>query len=188
MGTGQTNDNDLRHAIESIRCHGGALAEIGVWTGATFKRLCGLARETNRIAHAFDSWYGMMMPAKIDDAEKYHEGAFDIGGPDAFLSLMANVDANLYRVHAGFIPDCFDGFEEPLAYAYVDLDQHDPTAIALPWAWQRLLPGGVLMLDDYEPSAATGAFVAIAKWLPAHVNRLELLRHTNDQLVFRKLW
>lgn len=188
MGSGQTCDQDLRQAIESIRCSGGAIAEIGVWTGTVFKRLCKLAKETGRVAHAFDSWHGMKAPAPEDDAEEYPKGSFDIGGPDAFLSLMANVDSSLYRVHAGFIPDCFDGFEEPLAYAYVDLDQYEPTTIALPWAWQRLLPGGVLMLDDYCPVAAAGAFLAIAKWLPSHVGRLELLRHTNDQLVFRKLW
>lgn len=187
MGTGYTETNDLRDAINAIRCEGGDLAEIGTWQGSTFARLCCHAQRRGCLARGFDSFCGMGEPGPLDD-NLYPKGMFDIGGVDGFKKKISGIaPPGSYVLHQGWIPDCLNQFDGPLAFVYVDLDHYEPTKMALPWAWDHLLVGGIFSVDDYDKTIAIGAFTAIAEFLPNVIGKVELIRHSNDQLVMRKM-
>lgn len=40
----------------------------------------------------------------------------------------------------------------PVAFALLDVDLYRPTAIVLPKLWERLVPGGVIVIDDCDPA------------------------------------
>lgn len=55
------------------------------------------------------------------------------------------------RIVKGFIPEVFaDGCPERIAYLHIDLNQAPAEIAALEHLFDRMVPGGILILDDYE--------------------------------------
>lgn len=176
MGTGKVHDSVLCE-IEPLIPEGD-LAEIGVYRGDLFRRLCGIAKARGVTAHAFDSFAGMGEPGP-EDAGQYQRGALSNGGTDRFMRLLGGCDS--YVLHQGYIPDCFASYSgNGFAFAYLDVDHYLPTKIALEWVWQRILPGGILGLDDVFPGRGILAGKAVDEWLPTV--SYEFLRFDNNQL------
>jgi hypothetical protein len=50
-----------------------------------------------------------------------------------------------------------------LAFVHVDVEVYEPTKVILEQCWPRLVPGGILALDDFNGS--TGAAGAISEFL-----------------------
>src|SRR6185295_3206583 len=130
----------------------GDFAEIGVFKGAAFRKLTGLAHDQGRGAHAFDSFTGMAEPG-AQDGNQYARGTFDVGGPERFAAMMdaAGVPRGHYRLWLGYIPACFADVPPSLSFALaiLDVDHYEPTAAALDWLAPRLAAGALLALDDY---------------------------------------
>jgi hypothetical protein len=53
-----------------------------------------------------------------------------------------------------------------IALLHLDMDVHEPTAFALEHLWDRVVPGGLLVIDDYN--AVEGATRAVDAWLTEH--------------------
>jgi hypothetical protein len=53
-----------------------------------------------------------------------------------------------------------------IAFLHIDLDVYEPTAFVLGELWSRIVPGGLLVLDDYN--AVEGATRAIEEWMSLH--------------------
>jgi len=53
--------------------------------------------------------------------------------------------------HPGWIPSSFAGMpERRYRFVHLDLDLHDPTLAALEYFYPRLVPGAVVVCDDYQ--------------------------------------
>ncbi len=67
--------------------------------------------------------------------------------------------------HPGYFPDSFDGCREThFAFASVDADLYAPTAAALPRFFDRLSPGGVLLIHDVNSTQFSGAGKAVREF------------------------
>lgn len=188
MGSGYLSSEDLKLAMAVAGLAQGDFAEIGVFRGALFSRLVTWAAMLQRHAHAFDSFIGMGSPGPHDN-DLYPRGKFDVGGTAGFQRLMnaAKANPNFYSLWPGFVPDCFKGFDAPLAFAYLDLDHYEPTRISLPWVWDRLVPGGVLGIDDVVEGQRHSATLAVVEWINSNPPGLKVLWQRNDQLFIRRL-
>jgi Macrocin-O-methyltransferase (TylF) len=144
----------------------GDFVEVGVFRGDTFKRLAPIAHALGKTAHAFDSFQGMAPPTDQDFGH-YPEGKLSVGGVAAFEKIMkeSGVPDQYYRLWPGFIPRCFDGFDAPVSFALVDVDQYRPTLDSLTWIWPRLSANAILVLDDYFRKREGLAARAIEEWL-----------------------
>jgi hypothetical protein len=58
---------------------------------------------------------------------------------------------------AGWIPSGFPNDERRYRFTHVDVDLYHPTKASLEYFWPRLVPGGVLVCDDYNWSGAKRA-------------------------------
>jgi O-methyltransferase len=59
------------------------------------------------------------------------------------------------RIIKGRIPEVFaDGCPERIAYLHIDLNQAPAEIASLEYLFHRMVPGGILILDDYEWSGA----------------------------------
>jgi hypothetical protein len=70
------------------------------------------------------------------------------------------------ELHKGWIPDSFAGFERrPLRFVHIDVDMYEPTKAALDFFWDSVVPGGCVIVDDYNYSIFEGANRAVDEFL-----------------------
>lgn len=53
--------------------------------------------------------------------------------------------------HVGFVPETFGELapESRFSFVHADLDIYPSTLAACEWFWPRIVPGGVMVFDDY---------------------------------------
>jgi O-methyltransferase len=162
------DDARLSSLLQRVAHLPGDYAEIGVFKGATFTRLARHAAGAGIVAHAFDSFQGMDEPTDMDGPQ-YPKGKMSCGGVRWFAGMMRahGIEPNSYKLHAGYVPACFDDVaaDQLFRFALVDLDQYAPTLAALEWVWPRMSSGGVVVCDDYFPGADRYASAAVDVFL-----------------------
>jgi hypothetical protein len=72
-------------------------------------------------------------------------------GPDLFQQVRSMFpDASRYAVIKGPVPDSFDGnLPERIAFAQVDLNAAEPELATLERIFDRIVPGGMIVFDDF---------------------------------------
>lgn len=138
----------LANFIGQARQLNGHFAEFGVFRGGTALLAARLLAEAkdNRPLHLFDSFAGM---PKTSADEPYEAGDFNQTSARHVESLIAPTGANV-RFHVGFIPDTFvDAGIDRLAFAHVDVDLYQSVLDCVAYIYPRLVPGGILIFDDY---------------------------------------
>jgi hypothetical protein len=109
--------------------------------------------------HIFDSFEGLSEPSAEDRASADPATAKRVGRmlrQGWFATPLAAVRKALADFpgvawHPGWIPQSFAGLPE-LRYRFVhlDLDLHDPTLGGLEYFYPRLVPGAIIVCDDYD--------------------------------------
>lgn len=125
----------------------GSIAEFGVASGATTRMLARLA--PNRRVWAFDTFEGM-------PREDYTE-ALDYHNPPGKFNPHKTVE-ELFRGVKNITPvigrfaDTLDGLtmHPKIFLAYIDCDYYASHKQVLEWLPSRLLPGAMLVFDDYK--------------------------------------
>jgi len=176
---------ELAAQLALTRGVAGDVAECGCFRGLSSHLMCQTLRAERRAFdgggyHVFDSFQGLSEPMPED--------AIPEDDPDA-ASLRANTGAGQFRAplelvqsnlrefpritfHPGWIPYSFYGLaERRYRFVHVDVDLYDPTADALNYFYDRILPGGAILSDDYGWPGARLAFseFAAARGLPIEV-------------------
>lgn len=154
----------MRLIAEQIHATGipGDVAELGVYKG-DFARWINAAFPTRRM-HLFDTFTGFAEQDVIVERENGYSRA-QVG--DFGETAKDFVDKRLfYRemavFHKGFFPDTFHSCQTlNFAFVSIDVDLYAPTAAALPRFWDRLAPGGVIMIHDYNSMQFCGVKKAV---------------------------
>ena len=143
----------------------GALAECGVWRGGSVLAMLLTLQDagaTERDVYLYDTFTGMTDPTEADTSpfdDAAREGAaydylFDPEhtGEDAVLALLAGTGYPRERLHAvaGPVEETLPAHApEQLALLRLDTDWYESTRHELEHLYDRLSPGGVLIVDDY---------------------------------------
>ena len=167
----------------------GDVAELGVFRG-DFAVLINAAFP-DRTIHLFDTFEGF--PAKdveIEQAQGFSKaktGDFAETAKDIVDKRLLYRDRAVF--HKGYFPATFRScMEKTFAFVSVDADLYAPTAAALPLFWDRLSPGGVLLVHDVNSTQYPGAGKAVREFcrekgiLPMPVCDL------HGSVVLRKPW
>jgi O-methyltransferase len=89
--------------------------------------------------------------------EPFEKGDFAQTSEAAVRALVTPAGANV-AFHVGFIPDTFAGLElARLAFAHVDVDLYQSALDCIEFVYPRLVPGGILVFDDYGFPSCTRA-------------------------------
>lgn len=147
----------------------GDLVECGVWRGGSAILFSHLVHQAvvpaHRRLYLFDTFGGM--PTTNPEHDNYYKG-----GEFADTSLEAVRDRLPHRQRVefrkGFIPQTFEGLEDlRVAFAHVDVDIHDSVAACCAFLYPRLIPGGIMVFDDYAWSTCAGARKAVDDYFAA---------------------
>ena len=159
----------FRHA----RTLPGLWAECGVFAGTTSLALCLAARAEQPGfdgggMHLVDSFEGLSELGEADlRAERAADGSTTMVQPPrnrtnfaAPLELVRDAMAGFpgASLHKGWIPQVLAELPEASwSFVHVDVDLYRPTLDCLEYFFPRLVPGGVIVCDDYGSPAFPGA-------------------------------
>lgn len=162
--------NGVVSLVDPVRCYllwqfaqgcmhlPGAVAEVGVYTGGTALLLSRVMADSAKPLHLFDTFRGMPV---VDPAHDLHRtGDFHDTSEAAVRRLLAGYP--LTQFHVGFFPDTAKGLEsESLCFVHVDADIRRSVLDACAFFMPRLVPGGVMVFDDYGFESCPGAKRAV---------------------------
>jgi hypothetical protein len=128
----------------------GNFAEFGVYRAGTAFMLLGTTESLSGRLFLFDTFSGI--PGKrltAEEEEHGFEGRF-ADSSVAYVRSRLEKWQGRYEICPG---DVFETLEEvetgPLVFVHMDLNARAPTQRALEYAYRRLVPGGVILFDDY---------------------------------------
>ena len=134
----------LRHSLELA----GDFIECGVFRGGTALLAAEVLRKANdrRPLHLFDSFSGM--PDTLA-GDTFSKGDFGNTSEATVRALLAPTKCDI-RVHSGYMPDTFVSADiSQVAYAHIDVDLYKSVCDCVEFVYPRLVPGGVMIFDDY---------------------------------------
>lgn len=189
----------------------GDVAEIGVFRGANLIEMFGSMGHVAKTLWGFDSFQGMSDPGEFDNGDAYPKGKLCASVAQVTANCMKHgQEYQKIRFEEGWIPvvfkqACID--RARFCFVYVDVDHCEPTAFALNFAWDHLVEGGGILMDDYLPPPvcnecrgegcpechdgvqwpAKGATLAILGWIAMHAGKVDAhVRRVGDRVLITK--
>jgi hypothetical protein len=144
----------------------GDIVECGVWRGGSMQAVALTLIEqgaTDRQLHLFDTYEGMPPPTEKDSRrgtpaeemlashDKDHR-IWAIAGLEDVQAAMRDVayPEDLIHYHKGLVEDTIPGdAPDQISLLRLDTDWYESTRHELQHLYDRLSPGGVLIIDDY---------------------------------------
>jgi hypothetical protein len=179
----------LLEAIRHLRDVPGAVAEIGCFEGGN-ALLCLQSRiwSNKKRYFLFDSFEGFPTPSPLDPSS-IRAGDY---APSGVLGEILAPFASYPEVEIvkGFVPDSFAAIAagQRFSLAFYDCDLYQPALDTFAFFWDRMEPGGLILIHDYfaEPGGfhgvrqATDEFFAArrADVLPFWENTMAVVRKT----------
>lgn len=113
----------------------------------------------------YDAWEGMR-PDLLTESERRSAGSYsylDIENTKRNLDLCGS---DKFVFIKGYIPDSFAHSRNPeqIAWMHIDLNSSIPTIASLNFFWDRLLTGGIVLLDDYAWPGYEDTKIEVEKW------------------------
>jgi O-methyltransferase len=138
----------------------GEFLECGVFRGGTalLEAATLQQHQQTRPLRLFDTFAGM--PEVRSDLDRYQPGDFSRTSVDFVRKLLAPYP--FVSLHPGFIPDSFAGLPiEKIAWAHIDVDIYQSVRDCIDYIYPRLVPGGIMVFDDYGFPSCPGARRAV---------------------------
>lgn len=165
----------LRMVLRNPDLEGGCIIECGTWRGGMAAGMIEVAG-TARKYHFFDSFEGLP-PAGERDGFAAREFQSHTLSPTYFNNCTASLEEfeetiskagcpkQNIGIHKGFFETTLPAFScPPIAVLRLDADWYDSTMICLEKFWDHVMPGGLILIDDYYTwegcSRAVHAFLA----------------------------
>ena len=143
----------------------GRVAECGCFQGLSSYVMCSRLRAHQPSFDGsgyeiYDSFQGLSEPTAEDtdatDKSEATERALANMKPGKYAARLENVRRSLsafarISFHPGWIPSAFPaGDGNRYRFVHVDVDLYQPTRDSFDYFWPRLVPGGVVVCDDYN--------------------------------------
>jgi len=125
----------------------GDIAEVGVYKGGTARLFAECTIDSNKRIHLFDTFDGMPSQETFTAFGQKRE-LFTDTGLDAVVDFVGHRE----RVfsHKGIFPHtAADLQDRQFSLVHLDADLYESTKSGLEFFWPRMVPGGVIVLDDY---------------------------------------
>ena len=152
----------------------GDVVECGCWHGHSTTAISRLLKANGFRGrfHVFDSFEG-----GLSDFTEKDESSFKLSASEKTAMIetfksdydfvkSVTAEFGFVDLHRGWIPDVFQTFERrPIKFLHVDVDMYLPTKAALEFFWDSLVPGGCIVVDDYNHGVFEGATRAVDEFM-----------------------
>ena len=142
---------ELWQLVGQLRHLAGDVLEVGVWRGGTALVLGKAMQHFGAEGKLFlaDTFCGVVKAGELDTA--YKGGEHADASAEAVADLLAKQGIVNYELLKGVFPDETAASLESirLKLCHIDVDVYQSAREVFEWAWTRLVPGGVVVFDDY---------------------------------------
>lgn len=141
----------------------GAFAEVGTFAGGTARIITEAAPE--KIFYTFDSFEGIKEIDKKFDRPHF-KNAFDFDGLEKTARVILS-DCKNVEIIKGWFPDSFYGrnlHSQNFCFVHADADVYPSTKAICEVFFPRLVPGGIIVFDDYGYEDTPGARQAVNEY------------------------
>lgn len=146
--------DSLLSLLAGVRHLDGNIAELGVYKGGALKAMADMV--PGKTCYGFDTWAGLPVES-WQEGESLNPGYLaDV----SFAAIEKALPTNCKLVR-GVFPQSAVGIEGRFCFAHVDMDYEKSTADAIEWLRPRMVPGGVIVFDDYKEIGFPGVAKAI---------------------------
>jgi O-methyltransferase len=126
--------------------------EVGIYAGMS---MYFMADYCDKLFLGVDSFEGVSEPTLGIDTDYFVKGslACEIKNAQKYLKKFENIS-----LIKGWVPEVLSTLPE-LEYSlvHIDVDLYEPTKKSIEYFWNRLIPDGVLICDDFGSSKTVGA-------------------------------
>lgn len=119
----------------------GCFVEVGVYKGGSAYHLAKVADDQGRVLHLYDTFDGI--PWRRDGIDEHPVGDFADTSVDAVRAAIPTA-----VIHEGTFPGTLAA-TGPIAFVHVDCDQYQSVRACITELWARMVPGAVMLFDDY---------------------------------------
>ena len=138
----------------------GDLAEVGVYRGGSAKIIC--EAKDNQVLHLFDTFKGLPKPDKtIDELAKGEMKNTSLAYVKNSLKKYPKLRfyQGLFSENCNKIKDC------KFSFVHLDVDLYQGTKNCLSFFYPRLVPGGIILIHDYNSIDTPGVKKAVDEFL-----------------------
>ncbi len=164
------------------------IAEVGVYRGGTTWFLAGAARALGLAGtrvHGFDTFAGHPeedLDAEVDRGQA--PGKFASTDVESVRRYLAAHDS--IELHVGRFQDtCGEVAALRFALVHADVDLRSPTLCVLDFFHERLIPGGVFVVDDWDFVSCPGVKQAAGEFLGRHPGYTLIPLQTGQALLWK---
>jgi len=164
---------------QSAKLEYGSIIEIGVWRGGTGALIakqsinCGI----NNPVYLCDTFTGVVKTGTKDS--KYKGGEHANTSRKTVEELVFNqLKLNNVQILEGVFPDqtSHEIEQEKFRFCHIDVDVYQSAKDIVDWIWERMVPGGIIVYDDYGFMGCDG----ITKYVEEQITY-------KDRLIFHNL-
>jgi len=154
-------------ALQAARL-GADAAEVGVYRGGTARLIASAMQESRTRVHLFDTFEGM--PSTDPSKDEHRAGDFSD-------TSLASVQKNLAGLDSvSFYPGFFPATAPPVAHlsfalAHIDVDIYRSVLDCCAFFYPRMVPGGIMVFDDYGFDTCPGAKQGVDEFFRATAER-----------------
>lgn len=180
--------------FDQVRQLGGDIVECGVGAGRTllsFTYLMKYNRGDNTL-WGYDSFEGFPEPSEHDRSFCNPKKGRNATSMEDVLDLLRRSGigedflSSRLRLVKGFFEETLHGYSgRPIALLHVDVDLYQSYLTVLEELYPKVLPGGVILFDEYEEKKFPGARKAIEKYLGDRIRWMQKDQHTGKHFLVK---
>jgi len=162
----------LKEFAKSVSHLPGAVVECGCYVGVSAWFIANEIRGGDFFL--FDSFEGLSSPTREDvgpvGTQQWQEG--DLATSESILRENMKEFRNIH-ILKGWIPARFHEVSTlKFKLVHIDVDLYAPTRDSLAFFYERLVDGGIIILDDYGFENCPGAYQAANEFMASHSEKI----------------
>jgi O-methyltransferase len=173
---------------QAAKLASGDLIEIGVWRGGSGCLIAKRCELSGLQSHVYlcDTFKGVVKASELDP--NYIGGEFSDTSKEIVLDLARSLQVDSLRILEGVFPDETGALIEDRSFrlCHIDVDVYQSARDIVDWIWDRIVPGGFVVYDDYGFIAESGVTRFVNEERLKH-DRL-VIYNLNGHAVVVKLW
>jgi O-methyltransferase len=186
---GSANINIILDLIDQVAGVDGDIGECGVYRGGTLLAIGLYLRQSGarRRIYGFDSFEGFDASVEIDlrlggaeDPQKSRHGFADTSYAVIVRKLELLKLSEVALLIKGYFRDTLPTAPaRRYAFVHLDCDLYQSYRDCLEYFYERMTPGGIILLDEYDDPPWPGCNKAVDEFLDGRPERLEPIRRDN---------